>query len=346
MRRGLLLPCFREVAMDGVAKLSHRQRIGRENPAAYPFWARTWLVFPLLLLCLLPLYAAEVDVAEGYPCLRQLEQITAGGARMPAWMSDGEHFLITRSQEDGIGEILCCQKKGNALAVSRRLSGRSPVSNRDDCIAFVQRAKDVDRIMVAEKGTQTPQPLVELRGTVSRLSWSPDGKYLAYVLMSADGLGQLNIFSLAEKKEETLDLAGCLDCAWSPDGLTMAVVRSRPVLGCELTAVLMDGHRAKVGSAKLPEVRVLVSRQAVEISCPSWSADSKHIAYVERSGKASDIYVYSFSGANRRQFTFDGADNIEPAWSPDGRSILFASRRAGMYHEVWKIHLIFTQTAR
>jgi serine/threonine protein kinase len=63
---------------------------------------------------------------------------------------------------------------------------------------------------------------------------------------------------------------------------------------------------------------------------PSIAPDAKSFAFVSGAAGEKDIYVQRIGGSNSINLTKDsGADNIEPAFSPDGQQIAFASTREG-----------------
>ncbi len=80
------------------------------------------------------------------------------------------------------------------------------------------------------------------------------------------------------------------------------------------------------------------------IGLAAWSPDGTHLAFGSSAAgltgplgvihAPSDIYVANADGTNARRLTFSGGLNAEPAWSPDGRSIVFVSDRYGPY-QVW-----------
>ena len=70
---------------------------------------------------------------------------------------------------------------------------------------------------------------------------------------------------------------------------------------------------------------------------PSWSPHGKRIAFVsDRDGHfladmpdipSYEIYVMDADGGNQRRLTNDLSDDRSPSWSPDGKRIVFTSRR-------------------
>lgn len=68
---------------------------------------------------------------------------------------------------------------------------------------------------------------------------------------------------------------------------------------------------------------------------PRWSPDGNSIAFDNRVGSESQIYVMDADARNQRSITSGKYDHVVPSWSRDGRFIYFASKQSGAF-EVWK----------
>jgi serine/threonine protein kinase/Tol biopolymer transport system component len=62
-------------------------------------------------------------------------------------------------------------------------------------------------------------------------------------------------------------------------------------------------------------------------SSPAFSPDGTRLAMDISDGTQTDIWVYDWARDTLSRLTFDKADDLRPTWSPDGRRIVFASKR-------------------
>src|SRR5205085_917762 len=58
---------------------------------------------------------------------------------------------------------------------------------------------------------------------------------------------------------------------------------------------------------------------------PRFSPDGKRIAFTARGTRGTDVWVYDLERDIPAQLTFNGPGNLEMAWTPDGKHIVFGS---------------------
>jgi dipeptidyl aminopeptidase/acylaminoacyl peptidase len=68
-----------------------------------------------------------------------------------------------------------------------------------------------------------------------------------------------------------------------------------------------------------------------------WSPDGSQIAFDAAIGGNTDVYVVGSDGGQLRRLTAEPSIDGVPTWSGDGRWIYFASTRAGVIPDIWRI---------
>ncbi|HEX2120021.1 MAG TPA: BamA/TamA family outer membrane protein, partial [Thermoanaerobaculia bacterium] len=161
---------------------------------------------------------------------------------------------------------------------------------------------------------------------ISPLSWSADGKSLAYSDLEFVGsfqlLSDLYAWEIGGEARRITRGARLKDPAFTPDGRTLIAVENRTGRNRLVEVDVASGS-----------IRALVTpdddRQFGE---PAVSRDGTRIAVAEWRNGTTDIVVYSRGGeriANVTQ-TFARATNASPRFSPDDRTIWFSSDVTGV----------------
>ena len=153
--------------------------------------------------------------------------------------------------------------------------------------------------------------------------FSPDGKQLAYVWSKDDGY-ELRIIELAGAEPRLVyrdELRHISPADWSADGKHILVLLAGRSPG-EIAVVAVDDGSVRV--LKTPKGR---ARKQMR-----FSPDGRYIAYSERpeaDTQQHDIYLLAVDGTSDTPLVEHPADDFVLGWAPDGRRLVFASKRIG-----------------
>jgi Tol biopolymer transport system component len=198
-------------------------------------------------------------------------------------------------------------------------------------------------------------------------TWSPDGSRIAYtfdglVVINADGTGRVALIPYAEG----LHIA---DPAWSPDGSRIAFARLlQPFFQTDIWLINADGtgqtqvtttdsifetyptwspDGSTIAFARGGDiwkrhlgtgVETKLTTNSFDDSWPTWSPDGSRIAFgaTDRDDDGSgdfynfyELFTMNPDGTGLTRITNDEFFDLQPAWSPDGSTLVYTSNRLG-----------------
>ena len=202
------------------------------------------------------------------------------------------------------------------------------------------------------KGDGSDAHTVGVAGSSAFPQWSPDGKWLAYLVLDGpfeengteskpvrtaqlwvsapDGsnskqVAEFNYPQLAQGNTPVVDFLSYTHLFWSPDSTQLAylnyvnhVETSQRTVDFEIwVASVSGGNKQRIATATLAWDDWTYRTRPL-----AWSPDGSQIAYTTFSSSDHGVYVVSENGGEPKRLT-DSKFASYPTWTSDGKSILF-----------------------
>lgn len=233
---------------------------------------------------------------------------------------NGGYLYVYNIETKELKKLTIYLSSDNIFARNRWVDASKYVQNYDlapDGSRLLLNARGDVWLLPKEKGIT--YNLTQTAGVHEReASFSPDGKYVAY-LSDESGEYELYLKELFSSKPAIQLTKGndnyIFSILWSPD--------SKKILFSDKKFYL------KYVDIETKNITTVAQSKTWEIRDYSWSPDSRWIAYTDRTlnSTMNQIFVYSLTTKTTSAVTSDWYSSYYPKFSPDGKYLFFVSNR-------------------
>ena len=259
--------------------------------------------------------------------------------REPIWSHDGTRIAFSSDRGGALGSdynIWVLDTHSGAVTQITKADGEDymPSWSPDDVeIAFASSRDDGRGVWAVNVATGAERRVRTIEaGRVDAPSWGPGGQLLYHV--TADGRTHFEIDGKAVTGDENVfafraSWVSASEFVYVSDGRIRRRMLGRESMeAVDFTATLQVTRLAY--PRRVRDFTSTAPRQALGIVRPAISPDGTQVAFAA----VGDIYVMPVGGA-AVNITRDEALDTDPAWSPDGSSLVYSSDKGSDHLQLW-----------
>jgi len=265
---------------------------------------------------------ALVSQEGGRVPLRSDQIAGATGIYDFTWSPDSKNIAYVSTQT-GTSEIWTVPSAGGPpeRLTSSTIPKSQPRWSKDGkWIAFVgTQTGSAGAIFLLSLEDESVTGLTDGPGDNRNPVWSPDSRQIAFT-QRLGNRSRLMVLDRETKATRVLLDGPTSEAAWSPDGKALAYVAD-PLLTNDLRrenqdifVIAAEGGAPRLLTPGTPRFRDFG---------PSWSPDSRQIAYASDSSGYSNIYALDLETGAKKSVATGSVDLVQPKWSPDGANIAY-----------------------
>lgn len=176
------------------------------------------------------------------------------------------------------------------------------------------------RLEIADTDGHEARTILRSQRPIMSPTWSPDGRYVAYVSFEHQR-SEIFIHAVFEGKRESVASFEGINGApvWSPDGRHMALTSSHKG---NADIYLLDLNTKRL--------RQLTDDWAIDTE-PAWLPDGEALIFTSGRSGSPQLYRLDLDNGRTKRLTFEGRYNASPTVSPDGTTVAMVHGDGGQY---------------
>lgn len=260
--------------------------------------------------------------------------------REPIFSHDGTRIAFSSDRGDALGSDYNIWtldlRTGELKQVTKEKSEEfMPTWSRDDTeIAYASSRDNYESIWATNVRTMGERRVHTLKGArLDAPSWGPGGQLLYHA--TADNQSRFEIDGKSVTGSENVfafraSWASPSEYVYVSDGkIRRRSVAGLPVQTVEFSATMTVTHPEY--TRRVRDFTSTTPRPVLGIVKPALSPDGTQIAFAA----VGDIYVMPVNGGAPVNITKDEALDTDPAWSPDGNSLVYSSDKGSPHLQLW-----------
>ena len=265
-----------------------------------------------------------------------------------SWFPDGTRLLLTgESAPADAPSLFSVAAIGGTPRKLQDDAWRGAVAPDGSAIVFIRARYPIRDIWVMGAGGENPRRVVAGAQDDGfwQVGWSPDSRRIVYGRTSGAGSELQSVIETRERdggrpnvlvsgRRLFQDWRGILPFCWLPDGRFVYALRELPPneSGSNLWESRIEVHDTVTQASAQRRLTQLGNDNIRDVRA---TLDGSRVTFLSERSQ-NDVYVAPFDTAHLqlgapRRLTLDDRDDQPGSWTPDGRQIVFESRRAGSW---------------